>query len=80
MVLAAAWSNAALGEKLLSFSGKFVFDRRLLASSHDKTFCNKLIKNLPFVCIQIRTPSFQYVAKDRNFLVTYERICHDTAP
>jgi hypothetical protein len=53
---------------------------RLLASSHDKTFCNKLIKNLPFVCIHIRTPSFQYVAKDRNFLVTYERICHDTAP
>jgi hypothetical protein len=53
---------------------------RLLASSHDKTFCNKLIKNLPFVCIHIRTPSFQYVAKDRNFLVTYEGICHDTAP
>ena len=71
MLLAAAQSNAALGEKLLSFSGKFVFDRRLLASRHDKTLRNKLlIKNLPFVCIQIRTPSFQYIAKDRNFLVT----------
>jgi hypothetical protein len=52
-----------------------------LASRHDKTLRNKLlIKNLPFVCIQIRTPSFQYIAKDRNFLVTYGGICHDTAP
>jgi len=71
---------AALGEKLLSFAGKFVFCRRLLVSSHDKSSHNKLIKNLPFICIQIRTPSFQYIAKDRNFLVTYEGFCHDTVP
>jgi hypothetical protein len=62
MLLAAAQPNAALGEKLLSFSGKFVFDGRLLASSHDKTLRNKLIKNLPFVGIQIRTPFFQNIA------------------
>jgi hypothetical protein len=40
----------------LSFAGKFVFCRRLLVSSHDKSSQNKLIKNLPFICIQIRTP------------------------
>jgi len=37
-----------------------------LASSHDKTLCSKLIKNLPFVCTQTRTPSFQYIAKDQR--------------
>jgi hypothetical protein len=51
-----------------------------LVSSHDKSLHNKLIENLPFVCIQIRTPSFQYIAKDRNFLVTDEGVRHETSP
>ena len=79
-LLAAAWSNASLSEKVLSFAGKFVFCRRLLVSKHDKTRRNKLIKNLPFIGIQIRARSFQYIAKDRDFLVSDESICHDTAP
>jgi hypothetical protein len=45
-----------------------------------KPFDNKLIKNLPFIRIQIRAPSFQYIAKDHDFLVSDESICHDTGP
>jgi hypothetical protein len=37
--------------KLSSFIGKLVFCGRLSVNSHDKTFLNKLIKNLPFICI-----------------------------
>jgi hypothetical protein len=51
-----------------------------LVSSHDKFLLNKLIKNLTFIGIQIRAPSFQYIAKERNFLISDEGICHDTAP
>jgi hypothetical protein len=57
-LLAAAQSNAGLCEKLLSFTGKSVFFRRLLVSSDDKFLRNKLIKNLRFICIQIRAVSF----------------------
>jgi len=64
----------------LSFAGKFVFCRRLLVSRHNKSLRNKLIKNLHFIFIQIRAPSFHYIAKDRNFLVSDEGICHYTAP
>ena len=49
--------------------------RQLLVSNHDKTLRNKLIKNLPFIRIQIRAPSFQYIAKNRDFLVSDESIC-----
>jgi len=65
---------------VLSFAGKFVFCGRLLVSNHDKTLRNKLIKNLPFIRIQISARSFQYIAKDRDFLVSDESICHDTGP
>jgi hypothetical protein len=78
-MLAAAHSNAALGEKLLSYAGKFVFCR-LLVSRHDKSLRNKLIKYLPFICIQIRAPSLQNIAKDRNFLVSDGGLCHYTDP
>ena len=36
--------------------------------------------HFPFMRIQIRAPSFQYIAKDHDFLVSDESICHDTAP
>ena len=39
-LLAAAQSNTALGEKLLSFGGKFVFCRQLLARGRDKSLWN----------------------------------------
>jgi len=78
--LAAAQSNAALGEKLLSFAGEFVFCGRLLVSRHDKSLSNKLIKNLPFIRLQIRTVSFQYIAKNRNFLVSDDGLRHYAAP
>ena len=57
-LLAAAKSDAALGEKLLSFAGKFVFCGQLLVSRHDETLRNKLLKNLPLFYVQIRAPSF----------------------
>src|ERR1700735_1742521 len=78
--LAAAHSDAALGEKLLSFVGKFVSCDRLLVGRLDKSLRNELIKNPPFICIHLRAPSLQYIAKDRNFLVSDEGICHYTAP
>ena len=76
--LAAAHSDAALGERSLSFVGKFVFCYRLLVRRHDKSLRNKLIKNLSFIRIQIRAPSLQNIAEDRNFLVSDKGVCHYT--
>jgi hypothetical protein len=75
--LATAYSNAALGEKQLRFAGKFIFCR-LLVIRHDKTLRDKLIKSFSLISIQIR--SLQYIAKDRNFLISDNGIRHYTAP
>jgi hypothetical protein len=46
----------------------------------DKVLCDKLIKNSPFVGLQIRAGSLKQIAKDRNFQVREIIICHDAGP
>jgi hypothetical protein len=62
-VLAAAQSNAALGEKLLSLASKFVICNRPVRS-RDKSFNNKLIKKALFTFTKIHVPPLQDVTKD----------------
>src|SRR5262249_59927824 len=75
-LLAATQSDATLSEELLSFARKFVISRWLLIRSRDKSFNNKLIKNVLFACTKIPAPSLQNVAKDRNFFVSDKSVCH----
>jgi len=77
--LATAYSYAALGEKVVSLLTQLDF-RGVVFGRLDKSFCDKLIKNSPFVRLQIRPGSFQQIAKDRNFQVREIIICHDTGP
>src|SRR5579872_1719804 len=74
-ISAAAYSNAALGEKL--FGGQLIFCRRLVIR-HDKTLRGQPIKNFSLISIQIR--SLQHIAKDRNFFISDDGIRHYTAP
>jgi hypothetical protein len=77
--LTTAYSYAALGQKVVSLLTKLEFCR-VVFGRLDKSLCDKLIKDSPFVRLQIRAGSFQQIAKDRDFQVREIIICHDTGP
>ena len=76
-VLAAAYSHAALGEKVMSIVTKLEYCG-VAFGRNDQSLSYKLIKNGPFVPLQIRAGSLQQIAKHRNFEVR-KIICHDIA-
>ena len=83
--LAAAYPDAELGEKQLSFGRVFVFFKERFVNRLDKSICYQSIKGLRFICIQIRgpfhAPSGHEIAKDRQFFVgDDDGFCHLTAP
>ena len=77
-LLAAAYSHAALGEKVVSNVTKLQYCG-VAFGRNDQSLGYKLIKNCPFVPFQIRVGSLQQIAKDRDFEVR-DIICHDIAP
>ena len=76
-LLAAAYSHAALGEKVVSNVTKLQYCG-VAFGRNNQPLSYKLIQNFPFVPFQIRVRSLQQIAKDRNFEVR-DIICHDIA-
>jgi hypothetical protein len=76
-LLAAAYSHAALGQKVVSIITKLEYCGVALGRN-DQSLGNKPIKNGPFVSLQIRSRPLKQIAKHRNFEIR-QIICHDIA-